>query len=65
MFLLLCKQCGAKAFTMTGRNADIQLKCDCCPEDHDHGRVANETGTPCRPMEICALPGTLQLKVME
>jgi hypothetical protein len=65
MLLLLCKKCGAKTFTMDGRNPDMLLKCECCPQDHDHGRAANETGVACRPIEISVCPGTAQLKVTQ
>ena len=65
ILMLECDGCHKKVFTVEGRNPDRKLECDCCPEDHDHGKSANETGIACRPMTIFVLPGSAQLKVME
>jgi hypothetical protein len=45
-----------------GGDPDAALNCNCCPKDHHHGHAANETGTPCRPLVITAVPGTAVLQ---
>jgi hypothetical protein len=44
---------------------DAALACppdsSCCKEDHHHGQAANE-GTPCRPITITLLPGSIQVR---
>lgn len=55
MYDISCNGCGATARTASAADPDAALDCDCCPEKHHHGRAANETGTPCRPITITAL----------
>jgi hypothetical protein len=64
MLMIECKSCSAKVFTEDGRDPDRLLACGCCPVDHHHGKAADETGTPCRPVTIMVLPGTASLSVM-
>ena len=40
----------------------MALVCDCCTEEHDHGKNANETGVACRPVTITIVPGSTSLK---
>ena len=63
MFMLECDSCHAKVFTADAGSPDVQLKCDCCTLDHDHGRNA-ENSTPCRPITVHLLPGAASLSVM-
>jgi len=62
--MIECKTCHAKAFVSDGRYPDRALECGCCPESHDHGKAADETGRPCRPIHIYVLPGSASLSVM-
>ena len=63
MLMLECNTCHAKTFVNSGYFPDRDLKCDCCPVDHDHGKAAGETGQPCRPLTIHVLPGSASLNV--
>ena len=55
MLNVSCNKCGASV-TVTAIAAaadpDAALTCACCPEDHHHGRAANESGAACRPITI-------------
>ena len=62
--MLECNACHQKVFTADARYPDMQLKCGCCPVDHDHGKAA-ENSTPCRPLTVHVLPGAASLKVMD
>ena len=64
MLMIECLTCHKKAFTEDGRDPDRHLECDCCPEDHHHGRASNETGVVCRGIDIHVLPGSATLSVM-
>ena len=64
MLMVECLACHKKHFTEEGRSPDRALECACCPVEHDHGRAANESGKPCRPIEITVLPGSASLSVM-
>jgi hypothetical protein len=64
MLMIECQGCHQKAFTADGRDPDRALDCDCCPESHHHGRAANETGEPCRPISITVLPGSASLQIL-
>lgn len=62
MHLVQCKnsECTAVA-TIDEHDVDVHdaldaAGCACCPQDHHHGRAANE-GTPCRPVTITVIPG--------
>lgn len=33
--------------------------CACCPQDHHHGAAAAVSGTPCRPVTITLIPGSV------
>lgn len=57
MLLVMCNSCHAQAFTENGGSPDRAVECGCCPEEHDHGRAANETGEACRPVTIVVIPG--------
>ena len=61
--MIECDTCHAKKFTEDGRSPDVQLKCGCCEVEHDHGKAANESGSPCRPVTIHLLPGSASLAV--
>jgi hypothetical protein len=65
MLLVECKNCGTQAFTENNADPDSALACvegsGCCAEDHHHGQAANETGTPCRPVTITVLPGSVKM----
>ena len=61
--MLECKSCHAKTFVNSGYFPDRDLKCDCCPVDHDHGKAAGETGVVCRGITIHVLPGSASLNV--
>ena len=41
MLLIQCNQCRAVATTDAGHSPDAAIKCNCCPEDHDHAANAN------------------------
>lgn len=58
--------CCGKSVTVADGAADVHVAadaagCACCPQDHHHGQAATETGTPCRPLTITMLPGSVQL----
>jgi len=61
-----CDGCGTQAFTENNADPDAALSCvedsDCCKEDHHHGQNAEATGTPCRPVTITVLPGSIHMK---
>lgn len=67
MLQVSCLSCGTQAFTENNADPDSALTCaegtDCCKEDHHHGQAANETGTPCRPVAIVVLPGSITMKL--
>ena len=48
---------------MNGRYPDKAVKCECCTMDHDHGKAANVTGVPCRPVTIEIVPGSQSLRM--
>ena len=58
MLMVQCNSCGSSGFTMNGRAPDMAVVCECCTESHDHGKNANETGVPCRPVTITVVPGS-------
>jgi hypothetical protein len=65
MLQVTCQSCGTQAFTEDNADPDAALVCvegsGCCPEDHHHGQAANATGTPCRPVTITVLPGSVTM----
>jgi hypothetical protein len=61
MLLVMCNSCRAHAFTIDHGYPDRAVECDCCPDSHDHGENANETGVPCRPVTITVVPGSATL----
>lgn len=63
MLLVQCNSCNKVAFTEVGYNPDAALDCDCCPDNHNHGTNANETGVPCRPVTITAMPGSSPMQI--
>jgi|HubBroStandDraft_5_1064220.scaffolds.fasta_scaffold169259_2 hypothetical protein len=63
MLLVTCNTCGAQGFTLNGRYPDVAVECECCPEGHDHGKSANETGVICRPVTITVVPGSQSLRM--
>ena len=64
MLMIECNACHEKAYTLDGSHPDLALKCGCCQTEHDHGKHANETGQPCRPVTVHVLPGSATLSVM-
>lgn len=66
MFEVQCNSCGTQAFTENRADPDSALVCPegsgCCTEEHHHGQAANETGTPCRPVTITMLPGSIAMQ---
>ncbi len=65
MLQVQCKSCGTQVFTENNADPDSALVCaegsGCCAVDHHHGQAANETGTPCRPVTITVLPGSVTM----
>lgn len=61
-YLIQCNTCKAASLAPHANDPDSEVECDCCLEDHHHGQAANETGKPCRPITIVALPGTTHLR---
>ena len=63
MLMVQCNQCGTSGFTNNGRYPDEAVQCPCCPEGHNHGKSANETGVVCRPVTITVVPGSQSLRM--
>lgn len=63
MLLVTCNSCGEHAFTNNHGRPDVAVECGCCPESHDHGKNASETGDICRPVTITVVPGSVTLDV--
>jgi hypothetical protein len=64
LLIVQCKQCQLWVQTDNGQHpnaADI-LRCGCCPLDHDHDVQAEETGIPCRPINL-TLISPVQLRL--
>ena len=66
MHLVTCKNKGCTAVaTISEHDVDVHealdaAGCTCCPQDHHHGQAANESGSPCRPVNIILVPGSAQ-----
>lgn len=61
----LNKECAAEA-TISSSDQDIHdaldaAGCRCCPEGHNHGAAARETGVPCRPVTIILAGGSAEV----
>jgi len=66
ILIVQCKQCGLWINAESGQhpNAPDLLRCGCCTVEHDHDTQAEETGTPCRPINITLVsPVHLQLGI--
>lgn len=58
------ENCAAVA-TVTSPGTDVHdaldaAGCTCCPQAHNHGVAARETGTPCRPVTIILNAGSAE-----
>jgi hypothetical protein len=58
--------CGKSVTVAEGDAVDVHALadgagCTCCPQSHHHGQAASETGTPCRPVTVDLLAGSVQL----
>jgi hypothetical protein len=55
-YLVQCNSCGASRLINSAHNADAEVECDCCKEEHNHAEHVRQTGDArCRPITITAL----------
>lgn len=64
MFRVMANCCGRSVTVTDAETFDAHAVadaagCKCCTQDHHHGQAASESGTPCRPVTILGLPGSL------